>query len=479
MASNATHPIKLHPIPQFPSIVLALAGINTITQRYHWYFFVPDQSVADTAEESPGLLGTKYHVTNTGEAGELTPWRYESSRFMLASSASLMAAAVIPISLSPEDAQQQSFTCRTWVREAMRRLTDAKITNCFDIDELEREMLSITQSVGVEEYNKDLFIPAFAARTGTGMYQRSMNQKYNKAIYFIYDLSSSQQILSATHRTMAPTFLWLLLSRIVKIIPARLRFHMWFKLRGLSRRYWNKEPTPGIAHPIFDCLYLKSAPSELLTREEAHIMQFVRKNTSIPVPIVIDNIVVNDRTCIVMTALPGGQLWDRLDNLNGEQTNRIVQQMSEYLDQLCIIPSSFQEEVCGFDRGPLRCQRLCYDARPRGPYTSIQEFHSDTLKRSGIQVPPDAQHDEEAVWGAIRESHSRPHKVVFTHNDLGPHNILVDKDCNVTGIIDWEYSVWYPEYWKFIKSTFLWQFHDKEGPWFKIMHRVFPQYTLE
>lgn len=50
-----------------------------------------------------------------------------------------------------------------------------------------------------------------------------------------------------------------------------------------------------------------------------------------------------------------------------------------------------------------------------------------------------------------------PMKIVFTHGDFRPDNIAVDKDeCNrwvVTGLLDWEYSGFYPEYCEAFKST--------------------------
>ncbi|RJE17965.1 Phosphotransferase enzyme family [Aspergillus sclerotialis] len=48
-------------------------------------------------------------------------------------------------------------------------------------------------------------------------------------------------------------------------------------------------------------------------------------------------------------------------------------------------------------------------------------------------------------------------KIVFTHGDLRPDNITVDMDdCNqwvVTGLLDWEYSGFYPEYCEAFKCT--------------------------
>ncbi|KAI8865316.1 hypothetical protein GQ42DRAFT_114725, partial [Ramicandelaber brevisporus] len=38
-------------------------------------------------------------------------------------------------------------------------------------------------------------------------------------------------------------------------------------------------------------------------------------------------------------------------------------------------------------------------------------------------------------------------KPIFCHNDLGPYNILVDEEYNITAIVDWETSGFYPDHW--------------------------------
>jgi aminoglycoside phosphotransferase (APT) family kinase protein len=47
-----------------------------------------------------------------------------------------------------------------------------------------------------------------------------------------------------------------------------------------------------------------------------------------------------------------------------------------------------------------------------------------------------------------------PQKHVLCHNDLRPDNVMVDVEggrCRVTGIIDWEYGCFYPEYYESTK----------------------------
>jgi thiamine kinase-like enzyme len=51
---------------------------------------------------------------------------------------------------------------------------------------------------------------------------------------------------------------------------------------------------------------------------------------------------------------------------------------------------------------------------------------------------------------ALADALSDTSKIVFTHNDLSPRNIIVVGN-RVKGLLDWEYAGWYPEYWEFVK----------------------------
>ena len=42
----------------------------------------------------------------------------------------------------------------------------------------------------------------------------------------------------------------------------------------------------------------------------------------------------------------------------------------------------------------------------------------------------------------------KEYSVTFTHADLSFRNILY-QDGKITGIVDWEFADWYPEYWEF------------------------------
>ena len=55
--------------------------------------------------------------------------------------------------------------------------------------------------------------------------------------------------------------------------------------------------------------------------------------------------------------------------------------------------------------------------------------------------------------GALPDiTHRTGHAIVFTHADLNMRNILVDG--GEPGLVDWENSGWYPEYWAHKAGTY-------------------------
>ncbi|KAI0393458.1 hypothetical protein F5Y17DRAFT_458920 [Xylariaceae sp. FL0594] len=61
------------------------------------------------------------------------------------------------------------------------------------------------------------------------------------------------------------------------------------------------------------------------------------------------------------------------------------------------------------------------------------------------------------------------HRVVLSHCDLAPRNIMV-QDGTITGLIDWEFCGWYPEYWEYVK------FFQRSGPdWLAYVEDIFPE----
>lgn len=125
---------------------------------------------------------------------------------------------------------------------------------------------------------------------------------------------------------------------------------------------------------------------------------------------------------------------------------------------------------------------LCQDTR-RWPrtcqgLTSEAEFN-DFLCRA----PPDSRRTQTPWIKMIHSFMNDNHKLVMTHGDLHPRNIMVnwkplvssqrdmekDEDddgmsvraIEITSILDWEMAGWYPEYWEFVKAL---QTVESRGP---------------
>ena len=64
---------------------------------------------------------------------------------------------------------------------------------------------------------------------------------------------------------------------------------------------------------------------------------------------------------------------------------------------------------------------------------------------------------------------------MFTHGDLRFANIMV-KDGSVSGIVDWEFSGWYPEYWEFCKALYVWHW---QNDWVDYLSQILQPYYSE
>lgn len=252
------------------------------------------------------------------------------------------------------------------------------------------------------------------------------------------------------------TPIYRILSTIIAVLPKRLRFRLWTHLHHRGRRIWHPE---GRAQRIEGNMYIKL--SSLVRPSEGQVMQFVRRctNNGIPVPIVVDNVTIDGVTALVLSRLPGRTVIEVRDTLKMDErySHKLSGQLTSLLFQLRSIPPP-SESVCGFggnSNTPVHCERIAMDAKPRGPWPSVSDFHHYLVTRARLDIPPSKA---DIVLAQIRLSHSRQHRVCLTHNDLGPQNVLVDDEFNVTGLIDWEAAAWMPEYWlvslKFISRLF-------------------------
>ncbi|KAG6872314.1 hypothetical protein C0995_010965 [Termitomyces sp. Mi166 len=244
------------------------------------------------------------------------------------------------------------------------------------------------------------------------------------------------------------------------------------RLLKAGQRRWKPE---SCAQRIPGGMYMKWGKLTRLT--EGQVTHFVGTHTPLPVPIVIDNFTVGENTYLVTSRLPGNPLSMMMVGIafTPELERRLSEQLSRILAPLRALPAP-SNLICGWNDTPIYCERLSMGSRPAGPFPSVDAFHQTLMVRTGgLKIRDDKQ--EYVIRETIRKAHSRPQRLCLTHNDLGPHNILVDDDWNITGIVDWEASGWLPEYWELTKGTFL-PFY-RNGRWKRILSAALPGYELE
>ena len=179
---------------------------------------------------------------------------------------------------------------------------------------------------------------------------------------------------------------------------------------------------------------------------EAAALQLVQQHTSVPVPVVLSSSFADSIGTISMAYVEGDALdkiWPFLEG-DEEVKEDICRQTWDLIYKFRGIPKplefpAFQccadgtastdvliKPLPNHDAGPLASD---VDLRER-IYERYYEFNGRRYGRELLDMLP------------------RSEKIVFTHADITPRNIIVDKQ-GVVGIVDWEEAGWYPDYWEY------------------------------
>jgi serine/threonine protein kinase len=182
---------------------------------------------------------------------------------------------------------------------------------------------------------------------------------------------------------------------------------------------------------------------------EAITSEFIRNNTTIPVPSVLDVFRYKGNVHIVSEYINAPVLEDVWHRLTPEDKKECMQQLKGYIGQLRSLVPPQPGRVEAVDGSCLTDARLDPEASEWGPFDSHEEFNG-FLGYKAVLEQPERYSGLQAPLKAIK---GRTWRTVFTHGDLGPHNILWDlKLCKIVAIIDWEMSGWFPEYWEYTRA---------------------------
>jgi aminoglycoside phosphotransferase (APT) family kinase protein len=152
---------------------------------------------------------------------------------------------------------------------------------------------------------------------------------------------------------------------------------------------------------------------------------------------------------LVFTAfIPGLDLEKAWPQLGDTQKHSIRRQLDALFSQLRSLPFPPNTPLGGLD------EQGCKDMR-RGtrvssePIMDARQFEDFIFAGSKTATPLYRQ--------LLQELMPPSAKIVFTHSDLRPANIIVrmgeDGEWTVAAIIDWDTSGFYPEYWESVKMT--------------------------
>lgn len=174
-------------------------------------------------------------------------------------------------------------------------------------------------------------------------------------------------------------------------------------------------------------------------QEEIEALKAARE-WGVPVPAVLDvRTSPKGHMEFSMELVPGDCLETAWPGMSATEKEDVARQLGKIVSLLRT--ASRGEAPIGGIGGPARDLRY-YGEYTGGPFTTEAEFNN--FQMDFYHTTPDA------IQRALCQSISSDHRIVFSHADLSPRNIIV-KDGHIAALVDWELSGWYPEYWEYVK----------------------------
>ncbi|EFE32482.1 uncharacterized protein ARB_00667 [Trichophyton benhamiae CBS 112371] len=216
-------------------------------------------------------------------------------------------------------------------------------------------------------------------------------------------------------------------------------------------------------------LYLRRGSPSLAPKYhvEAHTLKMIEQSTHIPAPRAIDVAQTSRYSYLLMTCVPGRPIGPSLNTMTDEEIEQVVVDLKGYISELRKIPRDPSSEylICNSQGGGFLDWRIPDSQNKELRFKSEADFN---------------KYLTDPFWEEIRtratKSHDIPHKVVFTHGDLNPRNILAENG-KITGIVDWENAGWFPEYWEYTKMHYT--VRSVERWLVDVVDSVFPGYREE
>ncbi|VZH91408.1 unnamed protein product [Fusarium fujikuroi] len=167
---------------------------------------------------------------------------------------------------------------------------------------------------------------------------------------------------------------------------------------------------------------------------EALVLQFIKENTTIPVPEVISS----DWDRIELEYIEGQTLREAWPSLELHERTEILAQLKDYLGQLRALKGLYIGRFDG--QGAVIPSMM---TRSGGPFKSLESFQEWLVR------PPKRIEEQSLHWAQMTKQLGADYPIVFTHADISSRNIMV-RDGRIVAILDWEWAGWYPVYWEYV-----------------------------
>ncbi|KAI0399465.1 kinase-like domain-containing protein [Xylaria palmicola] len=199
---------------------------------------------------------------------------------------------------------------------------------------------------------------------------------------------------------------------------------------------------------INDGMIVKVTNESTSATTEYHSLAYIQSHLpSFPAPKPHGLVRLGRFHLLFMSLIPGQDLEHAWPELNDAQKQNVSSQIDELLLELRSLPPS------GAQLGDVEGGG-CKDARRATRVNSEPIWDAEQFQDF---VFAGSRTHSTVYNGLLRQLRPASAKCVFTHGDLRPANIMADRsddgDWRVVGLIDWEASGFYPEYWECVKMT--------------------------
>lgn len=199
-------------------------------------------------------------------------------------------------------------------------------------------------------------------------------------------------------------------------------------------------PRPsGLVQPLPFGLYAKEG--NRTTQNEAAALKLVEQYTSLPAPLLVDEYQGSKYPVFIMTEMPGQPLDTVFHRISYSERKQLSKDLKDSISQLQYVPNQSSYLFVGSHGGPMYDHR--FPSGTPGPFHHISEFNNFLVHRWVSQE----------TKNKIAAVHARTYRSVFTHADLHPSNILIERG-RLSAIVDWESAGFFPEYWEFTKLMY-------------------------